>query len=79
MTKLMQGKVVSMKMDKTAIVAVERRVRHPVYTKIIQSTKRYKTHLDKIINVKEGDTVVIEETRPMSRDKRHRIREVIAK
>ncbi len=70
--KAMVGVVVSNKMDKTAVVAVERRVRHPLYRKIIRRTTRYKAH-DANNNAQLGDVVRIVETRPLSKDKRWRI------
>ncbi len=70
--KAMVGVVVSNKMDKTAVVAVERRVRHPLYRKIIRRTTRYKAH-DANNGAQLGDVVRIVETRPMSKDKRWRI------
>lgn len=62
------GKVVSNKMDKTVVVRVERRVKHPVYGKIILRSNKYKAH-DETNQYNEGDTVEIAEGRPISRDK----------
>lgn len=62
------GKVVSNKMDKTVVVSVERRVKHPVYGKIIIRSNRYKAH-DETNQYNEGDTVEIAEGRPISRNK----------
>jgi len=62
------GKVVSNKMDKTVVVRVERRVKHPVYGKIILRSNRYKAH-DETNQYNEGDTVEIAEGRPISRNK----------
>jgi len=62
------GKVVSNKMDKTVVVRVERRVKHPVYGKILIRSNRYKAH-DETNQYNEGDTVEIAEGRPISRDK----------
>jgi len=62
------GKVVSNKMDKTVVVRVERRVKHPVYGKIIIRSNRYKAH-DESNQYNEGDMVEIAEGRPISRDK----------
>jgi len=62
------GKVVSNKMDKTVVVRVERRVKHPVYGKIIIRSNKYKAH-DETNQYNEGDTVEIAEGRPISRDK----------
>jgi small subunit ribosomal protein S17 len=62
------GKVVSNKMNKTVVVEVERRVKHPVYGKIVMRSNRYKAH-DETNQYNEGDTVEIAEGRPISRDK----------
>jgi small subunit ribosomal protein S17 len=62
------GKVVSNKMDKTVVVSVERRVKHPVFGKIIVRTNKYKAH-DETNQYNEGDMVEIAEGRPISRDK----------
>jgi len=62
------GKVVSNKMDKTVVVRVERRVKHPVLGKIIIRSNKYKAH-DEANQYNEGDTVEIAEGRPISRDK----------
>ena len=74
--KSLVGVVVSNKMDKTAVVAVERRERHPLYRKIVRSTKRYKAH-DPHNGANLGDVVRIEETRPLSKEKRWRIAETL--
>jgi small subunit ribosomal protein S17 len=62
------GKVVSNKMDKTIVVRVERRVKHPLYGKVVNRSKKYKAH-DETNQYNEGDTVEIAESRPMSKDK----------
>ncbi|HEY9460640.1 MAG TPA: 30S ribosomal protein S17 [Paralcaligenes sp.] len=62
------GRVVSNKMNKTVVVEVERRVKHPVYGKIVMRSNRYKAH-DETNQYNEGDTVEIAEGRPISRDK----------
>ena len=62
------GKIVSNKMDKTVVVRVERRVKHPVFGKIIIRSNKYKAH-DETNQYNEGDTVEIAEGRPISRDK----------
>jgi small subunit ribosomal protein S17 len=72
------GTVVSVKMDKTAVVSVERRERHPLYRKIVRSTKRYKAH-DPLNGAVLGDVVRIEETRPISKEKRWRIAETFTR
>lgn len=66
------GKVVSNKMDKTVVVQVERRVKHPIYGKIIIRTNKYKAH-DENNQYNEGDTVEIAEGRPISRSKSWRV------
>ncbi len=70
------GTVISDKMDKTITVEVERTTRHPVYTRVMTKTKRYKVH-DEENKAKSGDTVKISPTRPLSKTKRWRLIEVI--
>jgi small subunit ribosomal protein S17 len=70
------GLVVSDKMDKTVVVAIERRVPHPVYGKMVTRTKKLKAH-DEANSAKTGDTVRIVETRPLSKDKRWRLLEIV--
>lgn len=70
------GLVVSDKMEKTVVVSIERRVQHPVYGKMIRRTKKLKAH-DEANDAKTGDTVRIMETRPMSKDKRWRVVEIV--
>ena len=70
------GLVVSDKMDKTVVVAIERRVPHPQYGKMVTRTKRVKAH-DEENSAKTGDTVRIAETRPLSKDKRWRVVEIV--
>lgn len=72
------GLVTSTKMQKTAVVAVETRKRHPLYGKIYKSTVKYKAHDESGI-CKTGDTVRIVETRPLSKQKRWRVAEVVNK
>ena len=72
------GKVVSDKMDKTIVVAVENRVPHPLYKKIIKRTYKLKAH-DENNDCGIGDRVRVMETRPMSKDKRWRLVEIIEK
>ena len=74
--KTRTGKVVSDKMDKTIVVAVEDHVKHPLYKKIIKKTYKLKAH-DESNECKIGDTVKVMETRPLSKDKRWRLVEVI--
>jgi small subunit ribosomal protein S17 len=74
--KVRIGKVVSDKMDKTIVVATESLVAHPLYKKQIKITKKFKVH-DEDNQCKIGDTVKIMETRPLSKDKRWRLVEVL--
>jgi small subunit ribosomal protein S17 len=74
--KTRDGIAVSTKMDKTVVVAVTDRVRHPRYQKTMQRTKRFYAH-DEANDVREGDRVRIAETRPYSKQKRWRIVEVL--
>lgn len=74
--KTRTGLVVSDKMEKTVVVAIERRVPHPIYGKMITRTKRLKAH-DEENSAKVGDTVRIVETRPLSKDKRWRVVEIM--
>lgn len=72
------GVVVSNKMDKTAVIAVETLVRHPLYGRTIRQTKKYKAHDEQnMCNI--GDKVRIMETRPLSKDKRWRVVEILRK
>jgi len=72
------GKVVSDKMDKTIVVAVETKVRHVLYGKIINRTTKFKAH-DENNEAKLYDRVLVMETRPLSRDKRWRLVEIVEK
>ena len=72
------GKVVSDKMDKTVVVAIEDNVKHPLYKKIIKNTIRLKAH-DENNTCGVGDRVLILETRPLSKDKNWRVVEIIEK
>lgn len=72
------GVVVSDKMDKTIVVEIRTRVKHPLYGKIMNRTEKFKAH-DEENTCGEGDTVRIMETRPMSKDKRWRLVEIIEK
>ena len=74
--KTRTGKVISDKMDKTITVAVEDHVRHPLYNKIVKKTYKLKAH-DETNDAKTGDTVKVMETRPLSKDKRWRLVEVV--
>ena len=72
------GKVVSNKMDKTVVVAIEDNVKHPLYKKIIKNTIKLKAH-DENNSCGNGDRVLVMETRPLSKDKRWRVVEIIEK
>ncbi|ACD53502.1 30S ribosomal protein S17 [Clostridium botulinum] len=72
------GRVVSDKMDKTVVVAVETKVRHPLYGKTINKTTKFKVH-DEKNEAKINDRVLIMETRPLSKDKRWRLVEIVEK
>ena len=74
--KVRTGRVVSDKMDKTRVAAVERMTRHPLYGKIIRRTKKYKFH-DEANESRIGDLVKIMESRPLSKDKRWRLVEIL--
>ena len=74
--KTRTGKVVSDKMQKTIVVAVEDHVKHPLYSKIVKRTYKLKAH-DENNECKIGDTVRVMETRPLSKDKRWRLVEII--
>jgi small subunit ribosomal protein S17 len=72
------GRVVSDKMEKTIVVAVETKVRHPLYGKIMNTTTKFKVH-DENNDAKINDKVLIMETRPLSKDKRWRLVEIVEK
>ncbi len=74
--KVRTGKVVSNKMDKTIVVAVENHVKHPLYGKIVKKTYKLKAH-DENNDCNIGDTVKVVETRPLSKDKRWRLAEIV--
>ena len=76
--KTRTGKVVSDKMDKTIVVAVEDHVKHPLYNKIVKRTYKLKAH-DENNECKVGDTVKVMETKPLSKDKRWRLVEIMEK
>ena len=76
--KVRTGKVVSDKMDKTIVVAVEDHVQHPLYKKIVKRTYKLKAH-DENNECNVGDTVRVMETRPLSKDKRWRLVEIVEK
>ncbi len=76
--KTREGLVVSDKMDKTVVVSVEDRVKHPLYGKVIRRTKKYKAH-DENNDCGVGDRVLLMETRPLSATKRWRVVEILEK
>lgn len=73
---MLTGKVVSDKMQKTVVVAVESLVRHPLYQRTIRRTKKFKAH-DEENTCRTGDKVKVMETRPLSKDKRWRVIEIL--
>jgi len=76
--KTMTGIVVSNKMDKTVVVKVERRFSHPVFKKVVKTTKKYKVH-DEKNECLEGDFIRMQETRPLSKEKRWRLLGIISR
>jgi len=74
--KTKSGRVVSDKMDKTIVVSVERLARHPLYKRVIRLTTKFKAH-DELNDAHTGDTVIIEESRPLSATKRWRLIKVV--
>ena len=74
--KVRTGKVTSNKMDKTIVVAIENHVKHPLYGKIVKKTYKLKAH-DEKNECNIGDTVKVMETRPLSKDKRWRLVEIV--
>ena len=74
--KTRTGKVISDKMDKTIVVAIENHVKHPLYKKVVKSTYKLKAH-DENNECRIGDTVKVMETRPLSKDKRWRLVEIV--
>ena len=72
------GRVVSDKMDKTVVVSVERLRRHPVYKRVVRLSSKFKAH-DAENSARVGDTVRIEESKPLSRDKRWTVVEIVAR
>jgi len=73
-----EGVVVSDKMTKTRVVLIERVYRHPRYERVVRRTKRLKAH-DEANASKVGDRVLLEETRPLSKEKRWRIRDIVTR
>ncbi|MGH7788266.1 MAG: 30S ribosomal protein S17 [Candidatus Binatia bacterium] len=76
--KTREGVVVSAKMEKTIVVAVHRLVKHPQYKKYVKRRAKYKVH-DEENSCGVGDQVLIAETRPLSKDKRWRVRQIVVK
>ena len=76
--KTRTGKVISNKMDKTIVVAIAERVKHPLYGKVVKKTYKLKAH-DEQNECNIGDTVKVMETRPLSKDKRWRLVEIVEK
>jgi small subunit ribosomal protein S17 len=72
------GRVVSDKMDKTVVVSVERLRRHPIYKRVVRLSSKFKAHDDEN-SARVGDTVRIEESRPLSREKRWTVVEIVAR
>ena len=77
MAKKIKGKVISNKMQKTVVVSVEKRVRHPMYEKVMRKTRRFKARDE--IGAKMGDTVVIEECRPLSKEVSFKVIEILGR
>ena len=78
MRKTAIGRVVSDKMDKTVVVLIEDSVKHPLYGKVVKRSRRLKAH-DENNEARVGDRVKVMETRPLSKDKRHRLVEIVEK
>lgn len=76
--RTLSGRVVSDKMDKTVTVLVERKVKHPLIGKVIRRSNKFHAH-DETNECKEGDLVVIEETRPLSKSKTWKVSKIVAK
>lgn len=79
MAKSLTGTVVSTKMTNTVVVSVERAYQHPVYHKTIRRHKKYKAHVDAGMQIHDGDVVEIIECRPLSKDKRFKVAQVLNK
>lgn len=76
--KIREGRVVSAKMDKTAVVAITVQIKHPQYKKYVKRTRKFFAH-DQRNECQEGDMIRIVETRPLSKNKRWRVQEIISK
>jgi small subunit ribosomal protein S17 len=77
-TRTLQGKVISAKMDKSIVVAIERKVKHPLYGKFMRRTTKLHVH-DETNQCSEGDTVTISECRPLSKTKSWTLVEIVSK
>lgn len=77
-TRTLQGKVISAKMDKSIVVAIERKVKHPLYGKFMRRTTKLHVH-DETNQCSEGDTVLISECRPLSKTKSWTLEEIVNK
>jgi small subunit ribosomal protein S17 len=77
-TRTLQGKVISAKMDKSIVVAIERKVKHPLYGKFMRRTTKLHVH-DETNQCSEGDTVLISECRPLSKTKSWALVEIVNK
>lgn len=76
--KVRMGRVIGDKMDKTVVVSVQRQYLHPIYKRVVRESKKYKAH-DEENRCRTGDRVRIAETRPLSKDKRWRVTEILGK
>ena len=76
--RIKTGRVVSDKMDKTVVISVERLQRHPIYKRVVRLSTKFKAH-DEENTARVGDTVRIEESRPLSREKRWTVVEIVAR
>lgn len=74
--RTLEGQVVSDKMDKTVVVAVQRLTRHPLYGRVLSRTKKYKAH-DETNEARQGDRVMIAECRPLAKDKSWRLVQIV--
>lgn len=77
MAKILEGTVISAKMEKTVVVRIERKLRHPMYRKVITRHKKFKAHITDDMKVKEGSVVKIKETKPLSKDTHFIVVEII--
>lgn len=73
--KILTGRVVANKMSKTIVVEIKRRFTHPLYKKTLWRSSRIKAHAEKPVQI--GDTVVLESTRPMSKDKHYQVKQIV--